>query len=142
MVTLAFADRLAQARRPSSVALCAATCGAKCCRGPGAGGLTARVWLTDEEAARLQTLADQRGLMLRLTHHLRPGREPASQWRLDLAAHGEACPFVTANLCIVYAERPSACRAFPMMPAAGCLVWPAPAAGACSESTTTKGVMT
>ncbi len=38
---------------------------------------------------------------------------------LTLAPRGEACPFVTDEGCRVYADRPSSCRAYPLLRAAG-----------------------
>ena len=38
---------------------------------------------------------------------------------LTLAPVGGACPFVTAQGCRVYADRPSSCRAYPLLRAAG-----------------------
>ena len=79
--------------------------------------------LTDDEAQRLEHLAGIRLLNLvewRDTNHHHRG------WAMRFAEQPNAqCPFLNeANLCDIYADRPTACRRFPTLPTAGCLVWP------------------
>lgn len=101
-------------RQAPSRALCAQMCGAQCCRAPG------YVLLTEAEArAFRRRLAEGGGKVPQMTRHA-PGT-----WALDFGRNGGRCPFLTEeSLCAIYAERPGACRRFPVRPTPGCLAWP------------------
>lgn len=96
--------------------LCAGQCGARCCHGMVA-------FLLDEEAQRLMVLNASAWIrpaspleMLSDTRYLRT-------WIMDF--RNGACAFLQADKsCGIYAERPMACRAFPIRAHPGCLVWP------------------
>ena len=92
--------------RAPSLQLCADECGARCCK-------HRMVLLSEEEARALKALAPTPSLI---------ARGSDGRWAMLTTP---ACMFLmTDATCLIYTQRPAACRAFPQHPSAGCLVWP------------------
>lgn len=97
---------LSMLQKEPSIQICAVECGAKCCTNPGI------AVLSDDEEQRLRALKPDAPFAL--------GSD--GRWALFLKPDG--CAFLTENkTCSIYAQRPSACRAFPIKPTSYCLLW-------------------
>jgi Fe-S-cluster containining protein len=82
--------------------------------------------LTDAEQQRLARLAGIRLVHFREVAERRDPRHRAGWVMRFIDQPNGHCPFlaVTSNRCSIYESRPEACRRFPTVPTAGCLVWP------------------